>query len=122
MTTPRPFVDTLRQLGAGECTDQLTDGLHKLVVAVEDTGRPGSITLTINVKRATGKPGTVLVTDDVTLKLPKPEKRQTIMFVTPECNLVTTDPRQQALTLTDASGPAPALVDTTTTTATLKTA
>jgi hypothetical protein len=39
-----------------------------------------------------------------------------------ELNLVTTDPRQQALTLTDAAGPAPALVETSTTTATLKTA
>ena len=122
MTTPRPFTDTLRALGHGECLDQLTDGLHELVGAVEQTGRAGSITLTVQVKRGPGKAGTVIVTDDVSLKLPKPEKRQTIMFVTPENNLVTTDPRQQALTLTDATGPAPALVETSTTAATLKTA
>ena len=28
MTTPRPFTDTLRALGHGECMDLLTDGLH----------------------------------------------------------------------------------------------
>lgn len=76
----------------------------------------------MQVKRGPGKAGTVIVTDDVNIKLPKPEKRQTIMFVTPENNLVTTDPRQQALTLTDANGPAPALVETKASAATLKTA
>lgn len=93
----RPITDTLRHLGAGVMLDDASEKLADLVKAVDETGKPGSITIKINLRRATA--GALAVTHDVTVKKPPEPKVETLLFPTVEGNLLTSDPRQQSLEL-----------------------
>lgn len=93
----RPITDTLRHLGAGVMLDDASEKLAELVKLVDETGKPGSITLKINLRRATA--GALAVTHEVTVKKPPEPKVETLLFPTVEGNLLTHDPRQQALDL-----------------------
>lgn len=95
----RPITDTLRSLGHGTFIDDASDALNKLVTAVDETGRAGKLTLTLSIKKATRGSGAMVVQDEIKLSLPKPDMRETMLFATPEGNLVTEDPRQQTLEL-----------------------
>ncbi|QOD81864.1 MULTISPECIES: hypothetical protein [Chromobacterium] len=95
----RPITDTLRSLGHGTFIDDASDALNKLVTAVDETGRAGKLTLTLSLKKATRGSGAMVVQDEIKLSLPKPDSRETMLFATPEGNLVTEDPRQQQLEL-----------------------
>ncbi|NHR08386.1 hypothetical protein HA052_24650 [Chromobacterium haemolyticum] len=95
----RPITDTLRSLGHGTFIDDASDALNKLVTAVDETGRAGKLTLTLSIKKATRGSGAMVVQDEIKLSLPKPDSRETMLFATPEGNLVTEDPRQQTLEL-----------------------
>ncbi|WP_205208298.1 hypothetical protein [Chromobacterium haemolyticum] len=95
----RPITDTLRSLGHGTFIDDASDALNKLVTAVDETGRAGKLTLTLSIKKATRGSGAMVVQDEIKLSLPKPDSRETMLFATPEGNLVTEDPRQQQLEL-----------------------
>lgn len=99
----RPITDTLRSLGHGTFIDDASDALNKLVTAVDETGRAGKLTLTLSIKKATRGSGAMVVQDEIKLSLPKPDMRETMLFATPEGNLVTEDPRQQSLELKTVS-------------------
>ena len=91
----KPFDHTLRELRFGECLDELSAEMSKLVAAVGNTGKAGSVTLTIKLKPAGG--GSVEVADDIKSKIPTLPKGSSIFFATPENNLVRNDPRQPDL-------------------------
>lgn len=91
----RPFDHTLREIRFGECLDELTAEIGKLVAAVGDTGKAGQITLTIKLKPVGG--GAIEVTDDIKAKIPTLPKGSSVFFATPENNLVRNDPRQPEL-------------------------
>lgn len=91
----RPFTDTLNALRFGTLNDDLTEALHELTERCANTGKAGSLTLSITLKP--GKGGQIEVIDDVKVKLPKEEKGTTLMFATPEGNLQREDPRQLKL-------------------------
>lgn len=95
MPIPRTFPETLSALRYGTLSDELTTKLQQLTTACADTGRAGSITLTLALKP--GKGGQVEVFDDIKVKLPKEERGSSIMFATPEGNLQREDPRQHEL-------------------------
>lgn len=91
----RPFTDTLTALRRGELVDELADALNELTTACTDTGKVGTLTMTIKLKP--GNAGQIEVVDEVKLKLPAPTKGSTLMFATPEGNLQRTDPRQMSI-------------------------
>lgn len=91
----RLFTDVLRDMRFGETLDELSDEFNKLVQAVEDTGRPGEIILSIKLKPSTA--GAIEVTDLIKTKLPPPQKGTSLFFATPEGNLVRNDPRQSEI-------------------------
>lgn len=93
----RPITDTLRHLGAGVTLDEASEALADLVKRVDETGKPGSLTLKINLRRATA--GALAVTSDLTVKKPPEPKVETLLFPTVEGNLMTEDPRQGKLQL-----------------------
>lgn len=95
MPTPRSFTDTVTALRYGTLADELTDSLQILTNKCADTGRAGTITLTLSLKP--GKGGQIEVFDDLKLKLPKEERGSSLMFATPEGNLQREDPRQHEL-------------------------
>jgi hypothetical protein len=91
----RPFADTLTALRRGELVDELAEALNELTTACADTGKVG--TLTVSIKLKPGSAGQIEVTDEVKLKMPTPNKSSTLMFATPEGNLQRDDPRQMSI-------------------------
>lgn len=95
----RPIVDTLRAIRRGEFLDEASEQLAELVDAVQTTGKPGKIILTIDVRKAT-EAGRALLIDGVsTIKKPALGREATIMFPADDGSLVVQDPRQQNLDL-----------------------
>ena len=103
----RPITDTIRHIRGGEFIDEASDALAELVRAVEATGKGGKVTLEISVKKmsrdANGVSGTVK------LRKPFEAPESTLMFPTPEGNLLTEHPHQQKLPLAQVSTVQPAL-------------
>lgn len=77
--------------------EEATEALNDLVHATTETGKAGSLTLTIKMKPIGGKTGQMELETDVKAKLPTPTKGKTILFTTPDNNLQRQDPRQQTL-------------------------
>jgi hypothetical protein len=94
----RPITDTLRHIGGGVFIDLASDKMSELVNAVDASGKGGSLTLTIAVKKAT-RGGAMHIAGKVTLKKPAEEPMEAMLFATPEGNLIADDPRQQKLDL-----------------------
>lgn len=105
----RPITDTLRSLGHGVFIDEASDALNQLVNAVESTGRAGKLTLVLSLKKATRNGLALVVQDEIKLQLPKQPARETMLFATPEGNLLTEDPRQQSLELRSVTETPPEL-------------
>lgn len=99
MARERRFTDTLIDIRDGAVVDDLTNQLRELVTRVGETGRPGSLILTLKVKSATKGQmgGALLIEDDIKCKLPIAEKGTTILFATTDGQLQRHDPRQPRL-------------------------
>lgn len=104
----KPITDTLRHLGAGCLMDDAAEAMAGLVLAVDSTGKAGTLTIKISLRKATA--GALAVTGTVTAKKPAAPPMESLMFPTPEGNLLTEDPRQQKLELKSV-GAAPAAGD-----------
>lgn len=106
----RPFFDTARDIRRGQFLEDAADELQRVIAAVEETGKPAKLTIEIAIKPAGGKlQGAVILSDKIKAKLPELPAGDTILFVTPENNLVATDPRQKPLdlkTVSDKNAPA----------------
>jgi len=95
----RPFFDVARDIRRGAFIDEMADAIQQVVASVEETGKAGKVLVEISVAPASKGQGAVKVADKITLKLPALPAGETIMFVTPDNNLVANDPRQSSLEL-----------------------
>lgn len=99
----RPFADVLRGVDKGRALDSAAEALHALVTAVQETGKPGTITLTVKVgplpKARSNE--SLLVTASVTSKAPVIDGNPSMFFVDSDGNLTRNDPRQIRLTDTE---------------------
>ena len=95
----RPITDVLRRLKSGTLIDDASTKMAELVKKVEETGKPAKLTITLTVKPASKAQGAVVISDKVKATLPELPAGETILFVTPECNLVANDPRQKEIDL-----------------------
>ena len=102
----RPFFDTIRDIRRGQFLEDCADELQKVVAAVAETGQKATLTIQIEVSPAKVGAGAVRLTDRIKAKLPPDPAGETLLFVTPDNNLVTTDPRQQNLPLREAGATA----------------
>lgn len=91
----RPITDTLRNIRFGELLEDATKEMNELTQRVSSTGRQGSLTIKLTLKP--GKAGQIEILDEISSKLPKPERGSTIFFATPEGNLQREDPRQMQI-------------------------
>jgi hypothetical protein len=91
-----PFVEWLATYKKGETDGELTHELRTLIEAVQETGKPGTITLTLRVSRKGERQ--VNVIEDVKVKTPQHDRSETIYFVDQHLNLQRNDPRQGVLT------------------------
>jgi hypothetical protein len=103
MSTARPITDTFRHIGGGIFIDLASDKMAELVNAVDGSGKAGSLTLVIAVKKAT-RGGAMHISGKVTLKKPAEEPMEAMLFATPDGNLIADDPRQQKLDLKRVEG------------------
>ena len=95
----RPFFETLREIRRGQILDDCADELAKAVRAVDETGKPAKLTIELSIKPAAKIPGTYVISDKVRAKLPELPVGETILYGTPEGNLLARDPRQADLEL-----------------------
>ena len=106
----RQFTDVLRDLRGDMAADEATDELARVVRMVEETGKPGELTIKLTVRRASK--AALTIRDVITTKLPKEDSNDTLMFASVEGSLLRDDPRQARLDLKVASAePAPVAVD-----------
>ncbi|WP_159990841.1 hypothetical protein [Pelistega ratti] len=92
----KPFDETLKQIRAGLLLNEAAEKLQEVVTAVDATGKQGEFILKLTIKKI-GRTGTMEIADKVTTKVPQEAPVTTMMFVTPEGNLLTEDPRQTKL-------------------------
>lgn len=93
----KPFVETLNKLRQGAAAEELTEALHKVVQAVQNTGKAGSVTLKIKVSPTKGL--ALDLEDDITANAPTLAKPSTLLFPTTEGNLQEQNPLQRPLDL-----------------------
>lgn len=91
----RPFTETLKDIRFGELSEELNEAINKVVLAVEDTGKVGELTLTLKLKPSSS--GAIEVIDTVKSKIPELPKDSSLFFITTEGNLVRNNPRQMEL-------------------------
>tara|TARA_R110001583_G_scaffold34551_1_gene115889 strand:+ start:35630 stop:35983 length:354 start_codon:yes stop_codon:yes gene_type:complete len=101
MARPDLFVHTLNSLRRGRTAEELSENLADAVAAARLTGKQASVTLTIKIKPERGTDGTYSIEDQVKAAIPEQDRGRTILFGTPEGNLLTQDPNQQDLELKD---------------------
>lgn len=101
---PRPLLETLHHLDGGTFLIAGADQLAELVQAVDRTGKTGTLTIKVIVRKASST--AMAIRGDITTKLPPENPLESLMFPTPEGNLVTEDPRQGKLPLTAVAQPA----------------
>lgn len=88
------FVALFAGLDRGRVATDATDALHELIGRVTETGKPGSLTFVLKVAPAKGSTDQVKVTAGLATKLPQPDARELLFFVTSDGNLSRSDPAQ----------------------------
>jgi hypothetical protein len=93
----KAFTQTLVELRGGELVEEATNQLNELVSMVRDTGKPGKITVTIDVKPFSKVADALEVTGKVTTSLPREKETAEVFFPTFENNLSRHSERQTEL-------------------------
>ncbi|WP_157669319.1 hypothetical protein [Chitinibacter sp. GC72] len=97
----RSATDTLRDIAGGELVEDLGEAIRELNTAISliDSKKGGSITLKLTVKPAGRQSGALNVGYDIKTSKPSLPRRESIMFGTPEGDMLATDPTQRQLDL-----------------------
>lgn len=95
----RPALDVLAELRRGRLNHELTEALHELLQSCQETGKKGSLTLTLTVEpKKVGEFETpqISVTDQVGVKKPRKSVHPSTFFLTDDGVPVRRDPNQEA--------------------------
>lgn len=93
-TDPQSFAAFLCQHARGRSEQELSERLSELVAAVQETGKPGSITYTLTIKPEPKADQAMVVSDSIKVKVPELARPASIFFADDSHRLVRTDPRQ----------------------------
>lgn len=93
---PRPITDTLRLLQGGVFLESCSDLLAETVKAVDQTGKAGKLTITLDMKKSGGA---MAITAKVTNKAPEAKPDEDLLWPTIEGNLSLDNPAQRKLDL-----------------------
>ena len=91
------FTDVLRDIRKGRAVDEATRKLAAVVQAVAETGKAGSLTLTLTVKPQKDDSGQVVIATSVSHKTPEPGLPDAIFFVDSAGGLHRDDPNQREM-------------------------
>ena len=94
---PRDFAAFLVETSAGRTHAELSEALRDLVAKVVDTGKAGTLGLTVKVAPMKGDPSTLVVTDEIRLKLPEHDRKASVFWPDKDGNLVRNDPNQRSI-------------------------
>lgn len=92
----RPITDTLRLLQGGVFLDQCSELLAEVVKGVDETGKAGKLTITLDLKKSGGA---MAILAKVTNKAPEAAPDADLMWPTVEGNLSLDNPAQRKLDL-----------------------
>ena len=92
----RPITDTLRLLQGGAFLDACSEKLAEAVKSVEETGKAGKLTITLDLKKSAGA---IAILAKVTNKVPEAKADEDLMWATVEGNLTLQNPNQRSLDL-----------------------
>lgn len=87
----RDFVEVFTELRGGECARLCTQKLNAATQAAVETGKTGSVTLTIKISPQGNQ---AMVSDTVKAVIPEFTPQPTVMFVDDEFNLSRRNPKQ----------------------------
>ena len=90
----RPITETLARLQGGAFLDDCSDKLAKVVRQVEETGKAGRLTITIDLKKSAGA---LALVAKVTDKAPEAAPEADLLWATVEGNLTAQNPNQRSL-------------------------
>jgi hypothetical protein len=97
------FLGTLQRHRGGAMADA-SERLRSVVAAVHETGKTGSMTITLVVKPAQRGQNAVVLSDQVKAKIPATEAEASFWFATPEGALAKSDPRQREFAIEAMDG------------------
>lgn len=97
---PKSIAATLALLQGGTFLDQCTEQLAVVVRGVEETGKAGKLTITLDLTKSAGA---IAIVAKVTDKVPEPKAEADLLWATVEGSLVTQNPHQRNLDLQVAS-------------------
>lgn len=98
----RPITDTLRLLQGGEFLDECSTKLAEAVRSVDETGKSGKLTITLDLKKSGGA---IAIEAKVTNKVPEAKADADLMWPTVEGNLSLENPNQRKLDLQPVQTP-----------------
>ena len=98
----RLITDILREIRRGRPVDQASRLLAELVRAVDETSKPGTLTITLTVKPAKGGGSQKHILAVVKVKKPEGDIPEAVFFSDPGGDLHRSDPEQSEL-FTEAS-------------------
>lgn len=93
---PDLFVYTVNQLYGGQFAEDVSEQLNECVERVVDTGLQAELTVKLKVC-PNGRGGSVIIKAEHNQKLPKDVYGDTVMWPTPDHNLVIENPKQGKL-------------------------
>lgn len=93
---PRPFSDVLREAGKGSAHKTASEQLRNVVERVLETGKTGSVTVTVKVTKAKNADHLTVVATS-TSKVPAYDPQTSIYFADGNGDLTRHDPNQLAL-------------------------
>ena len=85
------LLDTIRRISGGSYCDQAGDELAKIVKAVEETGRQGTLTLNLKISKA-AKGGAMVIIGTMSSKPPAGDPMNVVLFADENGRLTDTTP------------------------------
>lgn len=102
----RLITDVLREIRRGRAVDQASRLLAEVVRAVDETNKPGSVTITLTVKPEKGGGSQKTIIAAVKAKKPEGDIPEAVFFSDPDGDLHRQDPAQSEM-FQEAPAPRP---------------
>lgn len=94
---PRDFGSFLLEQARGKTHDELSQALHDLTAKVIETGKKGSLILTLSVGLLDKDPVSgLIITDQIKVKLPEHDRPASVFYPDRHGNLSRRDPNQMS--------------------------
>lgn len=90
----RPFADWFREQSSGKTHEEMGEALYDLVQRVRDTGKKGTLSLTISVAPMDKDISVLVISDEIKLRLPEHDRKSSLFYPDKHGNLTRRDPGQ----------------------------